>query len=301
VSLARVFLETLLPVMILAALGMLLRRRLQIDPKPLSQIVFYVFAPALVFQLLIRNPFSLGDMLRMATFVVLLLAAMAVIAWTIARVMKLNRTMTSALILCIVFMNAGNLGLPVTQLAFGAVTLAWASVFFSTTALLSNSAGAWIASVGRASPGRALIGLAKVPSVYAIPLALVLHSAEVTLPPFVEVPVGLLAGAAVPSMLLLLGMQLSGNGQRGHIGLLGLVSAARLVVSPLIAWGLTAAFRFPPAAVQAGILEAAMPSAVLNSILAAQYDVEPEFVSSAILVTTLLSPLTLTPLLQTLQ
>jgi len=301
VSLARVFLETLLPVMILAALGMLLRRRLQIDPKPLSQIVFYVFAPALVFQLLIRNPFSLGDMLRMATFVVLLLAAMAVIAWTIARVMKLSRTMTSALILCIVFMNAGNLGLPVTQLAFGAVTLAWASVFFSTTALLSNSAGAWIASVGRASPGKALVGLAKVPSVYAIPLALVLHSAEVTLPPFVEVPVGLLAGAAVPSMLLLLGMQLSGNGQRRHIGLLGLVSAARLVVSPLIAWGLTAAFRFPPTAVQAGILEAAMPSAVLNSILAAQYDVEPEFVSSAILVTTLLSPLTLTPLLQTLQ
>ena len=300
-SLARVFLETLLPVMILAALGMLLRRRLQIDPKPLSQIVFYVFAPALVFQLLIRNPFSLGDMLRMATFVVLLLAAMAVIAWTVSRVMKLNRTMTSALILCIVFMNAGNLGLPVTQLAFGAVTLAWASVFFSTTALLSNSVGAWIASVGRDSPGRALIGLAKVPSVYAIPLALVLHSAEVTLPPFVEVPVGLLAGAAVPSMLLLLGMQLSGNGHRSHIGLLGLVSAARLVVSPLIAWGLTAAFRFPPTAVQAGILEAAMPSAVLNSILAAQYDVEPEFVSSAILVTTLLSPLTLTPLLQSLQ
>jgi predicted permease len=43
-----------------------------------------------------------------------------------------------------------------------------------------------------------------------------------------------------------------------------------------------------------------MPSAVLNSILATQYDVEPDFVSSAILVTTLLSPLTLTPLLQAL-
>jgi predicted permease len=102
-------------------------------------------------------------------------------------------------------------------------------------------------------------------------------------------------------MLLLLGMQLSGNGSRSHLGLLGLVSAARLIVSPLIAWGLTALFRFPPAATQAGILEAAMPTAVLNSILAAQYDAEPEFVSSAILVTTVLSPLTLTPLLQALQ
>jgi hypothetical protein len=101
-------------------------------------------------------------------------------------------------------------------------------------------------------------------------------------------------------MLLLLGMQLSGNGRRAHIGLLGLVAVMRLVVSPLIAWGLTASFGLPAAAVQAGILEAAMPSAVLNSILATQYDVEPDFVSSAILVTTLLSPLTLTPLLQAL-
>jgi hypothetical protein len=300
VSLARIFLENLLPVMILAALGLVLRRRLHVDPKPLSQVVFYVFAPALVFNLLLKIPFSLSDMLRMAAFVVVLLAAMAVLAWILARLLHLNRTMTSALILCIVFMNAGNLGLPVTQLAFGSVPLAWASVFFSTTALLSNSAGAWIASVGRASPRKALVGLAKVPAVYAIPLALILHSASVTLPPLVQVPIGLLAGAAVPSMLLLLGMQLSGNGRRAHIGLLGLVAGMRLVVSPLIAWGLTASFGLPAAAVQAGILEAAMPSAVLNSILATQYDVEPDFVSSAILVTTLLSPLTLTPLLQAL-
>jgi predicted permease len=116
----------------------------------------------------------------------------------------------------------------------------------------------------------------------------------------VEVPVGLLARAAVPSMLLLLGMQLSGNGRREHAGLLALVAGARLVVSPLLAWGLTALFAFPLPAIQAGILEAAMPTAVVNSILASQYDVEPEFVSSAILVTTLLSPLTLTPLLQVL-
>jgi predicted permease len=101
-------------------------------------------------------------------------------------------------------------------------------------------------------------------------------------------------------MLLLLGMQLSGNGRREHAGLLALVTGMRLLLSPLIAWGLTIAYAFPPQAVQAGILEAAMPTAVVNSILASQYDVEPEFVSSAILVTTLVSPLTLTPLLQAL-
>jgi predicted permease len=301
VTLGRIFLENLLPVMLLAGLGFVLRRRLHIDPRPLSQIVFHAFAPALVFQLLVQNPFSIGDMLRMAAFVIVLLAMLALLAWALARGLRLSRTMASALILCIVFMNAGNLGLPVTQLALGSVALAWASVYFSTTALLSNSAGAWIASVGRASPAEALRGLARVPAVYAIPLALIVHSSGVELPSVIQVPVSLLAAGSVPSMLLLLGMQLSGNGHKSHLGLLAVVAATRLVVSPLVAWAMTSFVRFPPAAVQASILESAMPSAVLNSILATQYDVEPEFVSSAILVTTLISPFTLTPLLQALQ
>jgi len=296
-NLGRVFLENLLPVMVLAGLGFILRRRLNVDPRPLSQIVFYLFLPALVFQLLVENSFTIPEMLQMAGFVCLLLTALAALAWVAARLLRLDRSMTSALILCITFMNAGNLGLPITQLAFGPETLAWASIFYATMALLSNSAGVWIASVGRASPSKALAGLARVPAVYAIPLALLLHAANVSLPPLVSVPVGLLARAAVPSMLLLLGMQLTGNGRREHVPALSVAAVARLVVSPVLAWGLMALFRFPAQAVQAGILEAAMPTAVVNSILAAQYDAEPEFVSTAILASTLLSPLTLTPLL----
>ncbi len=43
-----------------------------------------------------------------------------------------------------------------------------------------------------------------------------------------------------------------------------------------------------------------MPSAVVNIVIATEYDVEPEFVTGAVLVTTLLSPLSLTPLLAAL-
>jgi predicted permease len=48
---------------------------------------------------------------------------------------------------------------------------------------------------------------------------------------------------------------------------------------------------------QAGILQSGMPSAVVATLLASEYDVEPAFVVSVVLVTTLLSPFTLTPLL----
>jgi len=48
---------------------------------------------------------------------------------------------------------------------------------------------------------------------------------------------------------------------------------------------------------QAVVLEAAMPVAVLTTILATEFDAEPTFVTTAVLVTTLISPFTLTPLL----
>ena len=40
-----------------------------------------------------------------------------------------------------------------------------------------------------------------------------------------------------------------------------------------------------------------MPAAVLNTVLATQFETEPAFVSAAVVVTTLLSIFTLTPLL----
>jgi predicted permease len=40
-----------------------------------------------------------------------------------------------------------------------------------------------------------------------------------------------------------------------------------------------------------------MPSAVICIVLATEYDVEPTFVTSVVFLTTLLSPLSLTPLL----
>ena len=48
---------------------------------------------------------------------------------------------------------------------------------------------------------------------------------------------------------------------------------------------------------RAGVLEGPMPRAVLSTILGTEYEAEPAFVTTAVFVTTLLSPLTLTPLL----
>jgi predicted permease len=48
---------------------------------------------------------------------------------------------------------------------------------------------------------------------------------------------------------------------------------------------------------QGSVLESAMPSAVMNTVLATEYNLDSSLVAGTILITTLLSPLTLTPLI----
>ncbi|MEX0789022.1 MAG: AEC family transporter [Anaerolineales bacterium] len=297
-GLLNLFAENVLPVLLLAATGFALQRALRIDPRPLAQVVFHAFAPALVFRLLLQTSIGATDILRMMGLAGLVMGGIGILSWALARAFRLPPPLTAAFVLTSTFMNAGNFGLSVNQLAFGEQALAWAVLFFTASSVLANSVGVYLASVGKASPRIALLGLLRVPSLYAIPLALGLRSLSWDLPEPLQHSVDLLAAAAIPAMLLLLGMHIGQAGlprqQRGPLA--GSVFL-RLVVSPIWAWILLPLFHLPRAGEQSAILEAAMPTAVLTSVIASEYQVEPEFVAGAVLVSTLLSPLTVTPLI----
>jgi predicted permease len=141
------------------------------------------------------------------------------------------------------------------------------------------------------------MGLFKVPSVYAIPLALLVRLNDIELPLALWRPIELLGSAAVPSMLILLGMQIARAGLPKRKGLLFASAGLRMFASPLIAWFVASLMGLSGVGRQAGILESAMPTAVLTTVIATEYDVEPEFVTGAVLTTTLISPFTLTPLM----
>lgn len=291
------FIENVLPVLLLAATGFILQRALRIDPRPLAQVVFHAFAPALVFRLLLQTSIGALDILRMMGLAALVMTGIGLLSWALARFFHLPPPLAAAFVLTSTFMNAGNYGLSVNQLAFGEQALAWAVLFFTASSVLANSVGVYLASVGKASPQRALLGLLRVPSLYAIPLALLLRGLSWPLPPAIQHPIDLLAAAAIPAMLLLLGMHIGQAGvPRQRAPLFGSV-LLRLVVSPLWAWALLPLFHLPRAGQQSAILEAAMPTAVLTSVIASEFQVEPEFVAGAVLVSTLLSPLTITPLI----
>lgn len=291
------FANNLLPIFIIAGTGMLAGKYLKVSPRPVSQIAFYIFSPCLIFYLLTTNHLDNGDILRMSGFTAVGILILGGLALLIGYLIRLERRLLVAVLITSMFGNAGNFGLSLSLFAFGETALAHASLYFVTSAILTYTLGVIVVSLGRSSLKNSLLGLFKVPAVYATILALIFNAMNWQLPLPLERPVNLLGEAAIPLLLVLLGLQFQNSSWSRQTLALTLSNVMRLVGGPVIAIGLALLFGLQGASRQAGITESAMPTAVLTTVLATEYDVEPAFVTSVVFLTTLLSPLTLTPLL----
>jgi hypothetical protein len=291
------FADNILPIILVAGVGYILQQWLYLDTQSVSRVVFYGFTPPLVFTLIVSADIQGDDILRMLGLTASVMVAIGALAWIIGRAFKLRGTAVAALILTATFMNAGNYGLSLNKFALGAEGLTWASIYFIGSAMATVSIGVYIATIGRLSPSEAFKGLFKIPAMYAIPVALLVRSMGWTLPHALGRPINLMSDAALPAMMLMLGMQISDSGLPARKGLLAIAVALRLLVSPLISYILAPRWGLHGVSRSAAILESAMPTAVMTTILATEFDVEPDFVTGTVLVSTLLSPLTVTPIL----
>lgn len=297
VVLLTIFWEVILPVFIIIALGYLLERRLGLDVQPISRVIFYALAPCLVFSSMATSTVSGTDLWKIAAFVLLTTLAMGLLAWTVARVLRFNRTRESAFLLTALFVNAGNYGLPINLFAFGQAGLERAAIFFTVSALLTSSVGVYLASRSQASGLDALRNVFKVPIVYGALAGFAVNLVAITVPEPVAKAVNLVGGASVPLMLLLVGAQLARTSLAGELRVIGLATLVRLVVAPVVALVLAAWFGLTGVTRQTCITEASMPTAVTTIILATEFEAEPQFVAGVVFASTLASIVTLTLLL----
>jgi predicted permease len=296
-NLLTIFGNNLLPIFLIAGTGYLAGTLLKVDPRSISRVVFYIFSPCLLFDLLISSELNGDVMLRMVAFALATISITGVITWLIGRAIKLDRKILTAVIVTTVTLNAGNYGLSLNLFAFGEEGLAYGSIFFVASAVFTYTVGVTVASMGNTSFLDAIKGLIKIPAIYAVVIAIVFIITNWQLPIFVERSVSLLGDAAIPGMLLVLGLQLQRNSRSNHTRALVLANGMRVFASPFLAIGMATLFGLQGTAFNAGVVEASMPTAVLSTILATEYDANPIFVTTTVLSTTLLSPLTLTPLL----
>jgi predicted permease len=293
-TLLPIFANDILPIFVLAAIGFLLARYSGVEARSLSRITFNALSPCLVFHLLVTSTISAGEFGRMASFCVLMMATMGVLSWIAGRALRLDRPTSIALMLVVMFSNGGNYGLPVAMFAFGSEALAFASVYFVTSSVLTYTAGVFLAASGRRSIAQALWGVTRVPTIYAVAAAGLVMWLRIPLPETALRPITLLSDAALPLMILVLGMQLERATKPERVSVVATAVALSIVATPILGWVLARLLGLEGAAFQAAVIQASMPAAVVTTILALQYEIAPSFVTSVVIVSTLLSPFTLT-------
>ncbi len=199
--------------------------------------------------------------------------------------------------LSVVSVNAGNYGLPLNDFAFGQAGLQRAIVYFVVTAMISNTLGVYLASRGTASVRRSLSNVLMVPLPYATVLGFVINMRNIALPIPLDRAVTLLGQAAVPGMLIVLGLQLSRASIKGRMGPIVLATITRLGVAPLIAILLAILLGLSGLARQVSIIQTSMPTAAMAGVLATEFSSDAEFTTAVILISTLASIVTLSILL----
>lgn len=289
--------DDIVPIFLAASVGFVLARRWHVDVRSVSRVTFNGLAPFLIFHLLTTTTVSASEAGQVALFTVLLVFGIGAVARIVAIPLRLSRPELAAFLIVVMFSNAGNYGMSVVLFAFGREHLARAAIYFVTSAVLMYTAGIVIASSGRQSLGQALRGLLKVPALYGVCAAVVVTGTGLALPVAILRPVELLADAAIPTMLLVLGMQLERGAWPSRPGLVAAAAALALVAAPTLGYALTQVVGLSGPARQAVIVQSGMPSAVITTILALEFDVAPAFVTAVVLATTVLSPLSVTVLI----
>ena len=113
------------------------------------------------------------------------------------------------------------------------------------------------------------VATARTPVVYAAVAAVAVLLLGIPVPTVIARPAELLGNAAIPSMLTVLGAQMAANAKLGEgLPMVAAVSAVRLLLSAVVAWGLTWALGISGLAQQVLILQSSMPTAVTTTILA---------------------------------
>jgi malate permease and related proteins len=292
-TLLEILIHDIVPIFVVIGLGYAFARRTQPELRTLSRLTFYILSPCLVFISLVESDIAGGEVAQIVVFVVTLTLTMGLLAFVTARALRLSTRQTSAFLLAVMFVNAGNYGLGVTRLAFGPLVESRAVLYFVTSSVMVYTLGVLIAKGFAGGWRGAVKQLLGLPHIYALSAAMIIRALQWQVPQPILDGLRFPAQAAIPLMLLLLGAQLV-NAEVGQYWRPALAATGlSLIIAPLVAFGLASLFAMATQTRQAVVLEASMPAAVITTLIAIEFQAEPKLVTGTVVLSTLFSPITL--------
>jgi malate permease and related proteins len=290
------FIVVLVPVFCIFALGFIGQKVIGFDPKALSTMALYLMSPVLAFRTFYENELNM-DYLYLAVYGLGICFGLISIVYAIAYFKKYSKSETSSLILSSVFMNNGNYGTPVALFAFGAVGFDIAVIFMVIQQLIMSTIGIYYAAKGSDDHDgirAALMAVVRMPVVYGAILGVVFQLTRIDISEIFYESINLVADAAIPTIMIILGMQLAKISlKKLEIEKVSYSLIIKLAISPLLAVVFAMILPVSEIVRNVMILMAAMPSAANTTMFALQFNTKPDFVSSVTLISTLSSIVTL--------
>ncbi len=291
--------NNVLPLSVIISLGILLHRIFNLDIKTLSKLNFYLFSPAIMFELLYGTAISLQLFGQVMLFFVLFMLAQYALLEVVIRLRKYDGGKKAAMRNSVLFYNSANYGIPINQLAFSAntYTLSVQILIMMMQSLVPNTYGIYNVNAHKADWREIRKVILSMPVIYVIPIAFLMRWLHVPLPEFLSISVGYLSNAFIGTALFTLGVQLgSMHGMlTKKLALdVGIASALRLLAGPLLAWGVVLLLDLDGMMSAALIVSSAVPTSLSSVLLAVEFDNEKDFASQTVLISTALSIVTVT-------
>ncbi|ARE40294.1 malonate transporter [Rhodovulum sp. P5] len=264
----------------------------------LTKFVFYFALSAMIFRFAANLP--IGDMLDLPFLGAYLCGTLAVylLATAVAFLRRISVAEAAVEAQCAAIGNTGFLGLPMLAMLMGEAAIAPVMMVLATDLIVFSSLIVILitgAREGRMSPAilkTLALGLMKNPMIVSILLGLAWSALAVPMPTPVNAFLTLLGAAATPGALFAIGASLATKTAE-RVSVASWLSFAKLILHPAAVAG-SALLLFDVDTFAAGVMIAAASLPVAGNVymLAQHYGVAPHRVSSAILLSTTASILT---------
>jgi len=282
----------ILPVFIIFFIGFIGQKLIGFDIKSISSAALYLMSPFLAFRTFYTNKLNM-DYLYIFLSCVFLTMTLLFLVWCISKALRSSLSQFSALVLSSVFPNSGNYGAPVVLFALGAIGFDYAVIIMVIHGLMMNTVGIFFASLGGAetsSTKQALHRVIRMPLLYAAVLGICFQAFSIKLPNPLMEGISLVADASIPTVMLVLGMQLAViSRKKVAYRFVAAATIIRMVASPIVAGFIMYFMPLPDLVKAVFIIQSAMPSAANTTMLSLQFGTEPDLVSFTTLVTTIIS------------
>lgn len=279
----------------LIAVGYLVARTGVTGPgadRALSKLTFHAFIPALMFHTVSRtephevfSPSALVTVLTSSILVALFLAY--------GKLRNMRGSELTIATLCSSYVNAGNIGIAYLVAITGEITLAASIMMFQLCVMVPITFVVLDKQTGHRHATRigGLVSPFRQPPVLGVFAGLAVSIADVDVPAFIEQPVSMLSEAAIPLMLVTLGISFHGQPRLNltTLSYLGPITVMKMILGPVIAYLLGLAFSLDGWELCTVTLAGAFPTANNVFVYAAKYNTGMKIARESILVTTLVS------------